>query len=184
MPVHGEYRMLKIHAELSQKCGVPKENTFILRNGDVLRMNAGKVYQFGKVDTDDIFVDGNDVSGLSTAVIKDRSILASDGIIACVVSLNSRDNTLDCMPQIINRGFIFEIEGETVKNQAIKLVYDELTNLLVNKVTFSDIKNTIRNTLSKFVFDYTHRSPMIIPVVLNRRSDDDPKGISFKKKRI
>ena len=184
MPVHGEYRMLKIHAELSQKCGVPKENTFILRNGDVLRMNAGKVYQFGKVDTDDIFVDGNDVSGLSTAVIKDRSILASDGIIACVVSLNSRDNTLDCMPQIINRGFIFEIEGETVKNQAIKLVYDELTNLLANKVTFSDIKNTIRNTLSKFVFDYTHRSPMIIPVVLNRRSDDDPKGISFKKKRI
>ena len=101
-----------------------------------------------------------------------------------MVSLNSRDNTLDCLPQIINRGFIFEVEGTKAKDEAIKLVNDELTKLLVNKVTFSDIKNTIRNTLSKFVFDNTHRSPMIIPVVLNRRSDDDPKGISFKKKRI
>ena len=78
----------------------------------------------------------------------------------------------------------FEVEGTKVKDEAIKLVNDELTKLLVNKVTFSDIKNTIRNTLSKFVFDRTHRSPMIIPVVLNRRSDDDPKGISFKKKRV
>lgn len=184
MPVHGEYRMLKIHAELAERCGIEKNHTFILRNGDVLRMNAGKVYQFGKVETDDIFIDGNDISGLSTAVIKDRSILASDGIIACVVSLNSHDNSLDCMPEIINRGFIFEIEGNEIKNKACKLVYDELTKLLISKVTFSDIKNTIRNTLSTFVFDYTHRSPMIIPVVLNRRNEDDPKGISFKKKRI
>ena len=184
MPVHGEYRMLKIHAEIAAKCGLNKENSFILQNGDVLRMNAGKVYQFGKVDTDDIFIDGNDITGLSTAVIKDRSILANDGIIACVVSLNSHDNSLDCMPQIINRGFNFELSGDKVKNEAIELVNKELTKLLVNKVTFSDIKNTIRNTLSSFVFDHTHRSPMIIPVVLNRRSDDDPKGISFKKKRI
>ena len=57
-------------------------------------------------------------------------------------------------------------------------------SVVLNNFTFSDIKNTIRNTLSKFVFDKTHRSPMIIPVVLNRRSEDDPKGISFKKKRI
>ncbi len=184
MPVHGEYRMLKIHAELAYRTGLEKEHAFILRNGDVLRMNDGKVYQFGKVDTDDIFIDGNDISGLSTAVIKDRSILASDGIIACLVSLNSHDNSLDCMPEIINRGFIFELEGDKIKKEAIQLVYDELTKLLVSKVTFSDIKNTIRNTLSSFVFSNTHRSPMIIPVVLNRRNDDDPKGISFKKKRI
>jgi len=184
MPVHGEYRMLKIHAELAYRCGLEKDHAFILRNGDVLRMNDHKVYQFERIETDDIFIDGNDISGLSTAVIKDRSILASDGIIACVVSLNSHDNSLDCMPEIINRGFIFELEGDTVKKEAIQLVYDELTKLLVNKVTFSDIKNTIRNTLSKFVFDNIHRSPMIIPVVLNRRGEDDPKGISFKKKRI
>ena len=184
MPVHGEYRMLKIHSELAYKCGLEKDHAFVLRNGDVLRMNDHKVYQFERIETDDIFIDGNDISGLSTAVIKDRSILASDGIIACVVSLNSNDNSLDCMPEIITRGFIFEIEGNEVRNEAIQLVYDELTKLLVNKVTFSDIKNVIRNTLSTFVFNYTHRSPMIIPVVLNRRNEDDPKGISFKKKRI
>lgn len=184
MPVHGEYRMLKIHSELAYKCGLEIDHAFVLRNGDVLRMNDHKVYQFERIETDDIFIDGNDISGLSTAVIKDRSILASDGIIACVVSLNSNDNSLDCMPEIITRGFIFEIEGNEVRNEAIQLIYDELTKLLVNKVTFSDIKNVIRNTLSTFVFNYIHRSPMIIPVVLNRRSEDDPKGISFKKKRI
>ena len=184
MPAHGEYRMLKIHAEIACRCGLAKENTFVLQNGDVLRMNCGKVYQFGKVDTDDIFIDGNDITGLSTAVIKDRNILANDGIIACVISINSNDNTLDCLPEIINRGFNFDILGNQIKNKAIELVDQELKKLLVNKVTFSDIKNTIRNTLSKFVFDNTHRSPMIIPVVLNRRNEDDPKGISFKKKRI
>ena len=75
-PVHGEYRMLKIHAELSQEVGVPKENSFVLSNGDTILLNKGTARLGPRIHVDDIYVDGNDLSGLSTAVLRDRQILS------------------------------------------------------------------------------------------------------------
>lgn len=169
MPVHGEYRMLKLHSELAHSVGVSKENTFILENGDTLQLNAGKVKQGRRIETDSIFVDGNDTSGLSTAVLKDRQILASDGICAVVISMNSRTNLLDCTPNIINRGFVFRNNPGETKEDCENLIKNELAELLQKKTTFSEIKNLVRSTVSMFIFSTTHRSPMVIPVVLNRR---------------
>lgn len=169
MPVHGEYRMLKLHSELAHSVGVSKENTFILENGDTLQLNAGKVKQGRRIETDSIFVDGNDTSGLSTAVLKDRQILASDGICAVVISMNSRTNLLDCTPNIINRGFVFRNNPGETKEDCENLIKNELAELLQKKTTFSEIKNLVRSTISMFIFSTTHRSPMVIPVVLNRR---------------
>ncbi len=171
MPVHGEYRMLKLHAELAHSVGVDKNKTFILENGDTLHLNNGKVRQGRRIETDSIFVDGNDISGLSTAVLKDRQILAADGICAVVISMNSRTNLLDCMPNIINRGFVFRNTKDETKEDCQKLVNDELTELLKHKTTFSEIKNLVRSTVSTFIFSTTHRSPMVIPVILNRREE-------------
>ena len=171
MPVHGEYRMLKLHSELAHSVGVAKDNTFILENGDTLQLNDGKVRLGRRIETDSIFVDGNDTSGLSTAVLKDRQILAADGICAVVISMNSRTNLLDCTPHIINRGFVFRsAKGET-KEDCEQLVKQELADLLQKKTTFSEIKNLVRSTVSMFIFSTTHRSPMVIPVVLNRREE-------------
>lgn len=171
MPVHGEYRMLKLHSELAHSVGVSKENTFILENGDTLQLNAGKVKQGRRIETDSIFVDGNDTSGLSTAVLKDRQILASDGICAVVISMNSRTNLLDCTPNIINRGFVFRNNPGETKEDCENLIKNELAELLQKKTTFSEIKNLVRSTVSMFIFSTTHRSPMVIPVVLNRREN-------------
>lgn len=171
MPVHGEYRMLKLHAELAHSVGVDKNNTFIMENGDTLQINNGKVKQGRRIETDSIFVDGNDTSGLSTAVLKDRQILAADGICAVVISMNSRTNLLDCTPNIINRGFVFRnAKGET-KEDCESLIKNELSELLQKKTTFSEIKNLVRSTVSTFIFSTTHRSPMVIPVILNRREE-------------
>lgn len=169
MPVHGEYRMQKLHCQLGEAVGVPKENNFICDNGDVLRINDGKVYRGEHIDTDDIYIDGNDYSGLSTAVIKDRKVLADDGIVACVVALNSHENLIEKDPVIYTRGFCFQTDNDKILRKAEKLIKLELDKLLKNKITFSDIKNTIRTCLSSFIFSNTHRSPMIIPVLLNRR---------------
>ena len=84
-PVHGEYRMLKIHAELSQEVGVPKENTFVLSNGDTILLNKGTARLGPRIHVDDIYVDGNDLSGLSTAVLRDRQILSEDGMVSVLI---------------------------------------------------------------------------------------------------
>ena len=171
MPVHGEYRMLKLHAELAHSVGVAKTNTFIMENGDTLQINNGTVKQGRRIETDSIFVDGNDTSGLSTAVLKDRQILAADGICAVVISMNSRTNLLDCTPNIINRGFVFRTSKGETKEDCELLIKNELSELLQKKTTFSEIKNLVRSTASMFIFSTTHRSPMVIPVILNRREE-------------
>ena len=171
MPVHGEYRMLKLHAELAHSVGVAKTNTFIMENGDTLQINNGTVKQGRRIETDSIFVDGNDTSGLSTAVLKDRQILAADGICAVVISMNSRTNLLDCTPNIINRGFVFRTTKGETKEDCELLIKNELSELLQKKTTFSEIKNLVRSTVSMFIFSTTHRSPMVIPVILNRREE-------------
>ena len=143
--------------------------TFIFENGDTLILNKGTARQGQRIETDSIYVDGNDISGLSTAVLKDRQILAGDGIVAVVISMNSRTNKLDCLPDIINRGFVFRNTKDETKEDCVNLLNKDLNELLKTKTTFSEIKNLVRSTVSTFIFNTTHRSPMVIPVILNRR---------------
>ncbi|MBQ1324116.1 MAG: ribonuclease J, partial [Erysipelotrichaceae bacterium] len=91
MPMHGEYKMLKLHADSAVETGIPKENCFICANGDALVLHEGKVYRSNtRIQTDAIYVDGNDISGLSTSVLKDRKILADNGLVAVVVCIDTR----------------------------------------------------------------------------------------------
>ncbi len=172
MPMHGEYRMLKIHSDLAKSLGIPKDHTFVLSNGDVVLMNNGECRLGRRVETDDIYVDGKDSSGLSTAVIRDRKILSTDGVISCLVTMDSRTNTLLAKPTIVSRGFMHLADSQEFINEASKQVNDALDDLFKGKVTFSGIKNTIRNTLSTYVYDKTNRNPMIIPVIMNKIETD------------
>lgn len=173
MPIHGEYRMLKIHTEIAQSLGIPKQNTFIMSNGDTLLMYKGSVRVGRRLDADDIYVDGKDTSGLSTAVIRDRKILSSDGVVCCLISMDSHTNTLLAPPYIVSRGFIHLDQSDQFTKEASKVVEDALNELFKGKVTFSNLKNTIRNSLSSFIYEKTHRNPMIIPVTMNKREKEE-----------
>ncbi len=169
MPVHGEYRMLRMHAELANTLGIPKENTFVLSNGDTLILNHHKVELGRKLPTDDIFLDGKDISGLSTAVIKDRELLSQEGMLGVMVSIDSRTNTLLSKVQLVSTGFMFMNEkAEKLLKECSIYVEKELRNLLLNKVTFGDIKNTIRGSVSSFFYKKIKRSPMVIPLIMNK----------------
>lgn len=169
MPVHGDYRMLRIHAELAEQIGIPKDNTFVLGNGDVLSLFHHKITLGRRIQTDDIYIDGKDISGLSTAVIKDRKLLSEDGMVAVLVSIDSKTNTLLLKPRIVSSGFLSSSpKTDLIFSKAIELLEQELLHLLENKVTFSEIKNTIRGTVSQFLMAKTHRNPMIIPLVMNK----------------
>lgn len=174
MPIHGEYRMLKIHTELAQSLGIPKENTFVLANGDVLLLNRGVVRLGNRLSAEDIYVDGKDSSGLSGAILRDRKILSSDGVVICLVTMDSHTNTLLTKPVITSRGFMKLDETDNLSKEASKYVEEQLNDLFKNgKVTFASIKNTIRNSISSIIYEKTSRNPMIIPVIMNKRDDDE-----------
>ena len=122
-----------------------------------------------KVHTDDIYVDGNDITGLNTSVIKDRQLLADNGLVAVVVGIDSRNNTLICRPNIVSRGFVFIKESQTLLKEAEHVVQSALRAKMQQKTTFNELKNTIRNSLEPFLFKKTNRNPIVIPVILNHK---------------
>ena len=168
MPMHGEYKMLKLHSESAIETGIPRENCFICSNGDALVLHEGEVYRSNtRIQTDAIYVDGNDISGLSTSVIKDRKILADNGLVAVIVCIDSRTNKILCRPGIVSRGFVYLKDSQSLIKEAELLVYDSLKNAMKQKVTFGDLKNCIRNTLEPFLYQKTNHNPIVIPVILN-----------------
>lgn len=168
-PVHGEYRMLKIHAKLYEEVGFPIDHAFVLSNGDSILLRDGEARLGPRIHVDDIYVDGNDISGLSTAVLRDRQILAEDGMVSVLIAMDSRAGCLLNKPIIISRGFVYMQDSKEMIREAEYLVNRELTKLLKRKTTFGEIKNTIRDTLSPYFYHKTKRNPMIIPVIMNKK---------------
>lgn len=184
MPVHGEYKMLKVHKETAVETGVEPENIFICANGDVVHLRDGEAFMGNKrIQADDIYVDGNDSSGLSTAVLRDRKILADNGLVSVIVAIDSRTNRILSKPNIVTRGFVYIKESGTLLKEAETVVYDALKKTMSKKTTFGEIKNSIRNSLGPFLYQKTKRNPIVIPVVLNQRNllSADPKAVEVKR---
>ena len=119
MPIHGEYKMLKQHKETAIETGIPSENIFTCANGDVLILRKHKVYPSSfRIQADDIYVDGNDISGVSTAVLKDRTILADNGLVSVIIAIDSRENKVLCKPVIVSRGFVFIKDSQGLLKEA------------------------------------------------------------------
>lgn len=170
MPMHGEYKMLKMHSESAMETGIPKENCFICANGDVLVLRKGEVFRANtRVQTDAIYVDGNDISGLSTSVLKDRKTLADNGMVAVIVCIDSRTNKILCKPGIVSRGFVYIKDNQAMIKEAEAIVFEALKQMMKRKVTFNDLKNTIRGSLESYLYEKTNRNPIIIPVILNHK---------------
>lgn len=170
MPMHGEYKMLRMHADTAMETGIPSENIFICANGDVVIIRDHKAYRYThRIQTDDIYIDGNDSSGIATAVLKDRKILADNGLVSVIVTIDSRTNSILCRPNIVSRGFVFFKDGQALLKEGEMLVYEALKAKMAQKTTFGELKNTIRATLEPFLFSHTQRNPIVIPVILNHR---------------
>ena len=171
MPNHGEYKMLKQHSATAQETGIPEDHCLICSNGDVVVLRDGKCFIANeRVQTDDIYVDGNDISGLSTSVIKDRKILAENGLVAVIVTIDSRYNKILCRPSIVSRGFVYIKDSQTLLKEAELLVYDSLKKKMQQRTTFGELKNCIRSCLEPFLFQKTNRNPIVIPVILNQKA--------------
>jgi ribonuclease J len=168
MPVHGEYRMLKLHSELAAKVGVPLENSFVLKNGETLELRNGKVTRGRSFAVADIYIDGNSTEGMSKAVLTDRRQLNQDGMVAVLIAVDPKNNELLVPVEIYSRGFI----NWSISNllpDAEKHINKILNRHYAEKVTtFGEVKNIVREELEPFFFAKTGRKPMIIPVIMSK----------------
>lgn len=171
MPVHGEYKMLMQHRQTAMEVGIPKENIFVCANGDILILRNHEILQSDwRYQGDDIYVDGNDISGLSTAVLKDRRILADNGLVAVVIAIDSKINKILMRPVIVSRGFVFIKDSQGLIKEAEFIVNASLQERMKEKTTFSELKNCVRSTLEPFLYKKTHRNPIVIPVIINSKA--------------
>ena len=170
MPIHGEYKMLMQHRQTACETGIPKENIFVCANGDILILRNHEIIQSDwRYQGDDIYVDGNDISGLSTAVLKDRKILADNGLVAVILAIDSKENKILMRPVIVSRGFGFIKDSQSLIKEAEFIVHNSLLEKMKEKTTFSEIKNCVRSTLEPFLYKKTHRNPIVIPVIINSK---------------
>ncbi len=171
MPNHGEYKMLVQHSQTAQLTGIEEDHCLICSNGDIVVLRDEECFIANeRVQTDAIYVDGNDASGLSTSVIKDRKILAENGLVAVIVTIDSRYNKILCRPSIVSRGFVFIKDSQTLLKEAELIVYDSLKKKMQQRTTFGELKNCIRSSLEPFLFQRTNRNPIVIPVILNQKA--------------
>ena len=173
VPFHGDYRMLKKQANIGINCGIPKENTFIVRNGDTLSLKNHVLTRGEFVPGNDIYVDGNRIGEIGSAIIKDRKIMSSDGILVVIVNVNMKKRELLIKPNITTRGFILVNENEElihkIENKAEQVIK---TNLQDPKTTFAILKTEITEALYPFIFNLTGRKPIILPVILDIKREN------------
>lgn len=167
MPMHGEYRMLRLHAELAETVGVPAENSFVMDNGDVIILAKHKVHKGYAVEHGVSYIDGKDINGLAESVIQDRKALTNDGMMIIALSIDSRKNELMNEPEVFNRGII-QIDIEKTINQCKELVKDAINKRLKTKTNFSELKNVVKEVAGDYIYSKTQRHPMIIPVIMSK----------------
>jgi ribonuclease J len=166
-PIHGEYRMLKMHTQLAKDCGVPEENNFIMDNGEVLALSENEALIAGKIPSGSVYVDGNGIGDIGNIVLRDRKILSEEGLVVVVVSINMKEFNIVSGPDIISRGFVYMRESGDLINDAQKLLLKHLTAVMERRTTqWSEIKNEITDVLSPFLYDKTRRRPMILPIIM------------------
>jgi ribonuclease J len=167
MPVHGEYRHLKQHADLAMSLGMPSNNVVIADNGDVIEVSRDSIRKNGTVVSGQIFVDGLGVGDVGNIVLRDRRHLSQDGILTVVIIIEKQTGTVIAGPDIISRGFVYVRESEDLMEEAKELVRGVLNECEEKHITeWASIKSNVKEVLRSFLYEKTKRKPMILPIIM------------------
>jgi ribonuclease J len=167
IPIHGEYRMLRAHAQLAESVGVKTENIFICDNGDTVEFSGGKARYGPKISSGKVLIDGLGVGDVGNIVLRDRKLLSQDGILVVVLTLSKANGTILSGPDIISRGFVYVRESERLLDDANNVVNQTMEKCMKDQVSeWASLKTSIRDSLSKFLYERTRRRPMILPIIM------------------
>lgn len=167
IPVQGEYRLLANHSELAVEAGMKPENIFITKNGDSLVYENDSFFLTAPVPADDTMIDGSGIGDIGNIVLRDRKVLSDDGIFITAVTIDRKKKKIVAQPKVTTRGFVYIKANRELMNGAISIVEDTIMNNLDNKkFDWNDLKQDVRSALEKFLYDQTHRKPVILPVIM------------------
>jgi ribonuclease J len=167
IPVHGEYRMLVTHGRLAVQTGVETTNVFVVENGDVLEFTADYGDKIGKTYGGNVLVDGSGVGGVGEAVLRDRKALSNDGIVVVVVTIDAEEARVIGEPELISKGVFYIPEADGVMDALRAELREAIATVSVEALRdVTSVKEHVRNTLSRAIYQRTKRRPVVIPIVM------------------
>ena len=166
VPIHGEYRHLSQHARIAESTGIPRENIFIIEDGDVLEVGAETARVVDNIPAGHVYVDGLSVGDIGQVVLRDRKMLSRDGIVVVIVTINSQTGKPVGRPDIVSRGFVDNPEGNQILEASRDLVVKTLDRGAKQPAQLDFINAKVRDTLNKYYLEQTKRRPMILPFMV------------------
>lgn len=170
IPIHGNYFMLKLHADLACEAGIPKENAVIVEDGEIAQITPSEIKKLKeKIPMDHVMVDGLGVGDVKEVVLRDRQHLAEDGIFVIITLVDANTGRVRTSPDIISRGFIYLKESQDLLKEVRTRTRKTVEELTVNgerPINWTHIKDTLREKIGQFLFNKTQRRPMVLPVVI------------------
>ena len=168
IPVHGEYRHLKQHANLAESLGMPRQNILLLNIGDIVELTPDSCKVTGSVPAGGVLVDGLGIGDVGNIVLRDRKHLSQDGLMVVVVTISKGSGGLAISgPDIISRGFVYVRESEQLMEDAKEVVRKVLDQCEENQISdWATIKYKIKESLKVFLYERTKRNPMILPIIM------------------
>jgi len=166
MPIHGEYRHLSLHGKLAQSVGIPKDNIFVLEDGDVIELTPEVAKVTGKVASGNVYVDGLSVGDIGSVVLRNRRMLSRDGMVVVIIAVNRQTGKLVGRPDIISRGFVDTREAKDMIEESRNLVARVLDHGGSRPADWGFINTKVRDTLNKFYYRQTKRRPMVLPFMV------------------
>jgi len=169
VPVHGEYRMLVLHAKLAYSLGIPEDHIVVAEDGDIIEVDQNGIELVSHVASGNVFVDGLSVGDVGQIVLRDRKVLSQDGILMVVLTIDKETGQPLAGPDLVSRGFVYMRDAEALLESAREHVLDAFINIDPYAHVGSDwsyAKDKIKSTLSEFLYEQTRRRPMILPMVM------------------
>lgn len=168
MPVHGEFRMQKIHARLAESVGIPKDHCFIMQNGDVLALTADSAHIAGSFRAGDVYVDGSGIGDIGNVVLRDRRILSEEGLVLIAATVDYEKQLILSGPDILSRGFVYMRESGDLISEGQKLLFNVLRQELKKEnCNEYQINEALVDALQPFLVEKTDRHPMILSMIMD-----------------
>ena len=164
IPVHGEQKMLRRHVNLALEMGMERNLIVLPEIGNVIEITARTIKVNGSVPSGELLVDGSGVGDVGAVVLRDRKILAEDGMVVVILNISSHNNQLLSAPEIITRGFIYVKENEEMLKELSQVAMNAVGTIKSHK-DLGEARSAVKSAVSNYLFKHTRRSPMIIPVI-------------------
>ncbi|GBG95572.1 RNase J family beta-CASP ribonuclease [Ligilactobacillus salitolerans] len=167
VPIQGEYRLMVAHAECAEQVGIEPQNIFLLKKGDVLEYTKNKMILGSSIEAGNTMIDGSGIGDIGNIVLRDRKVLSDDGIFIAVVTIDRKKHKIIDTPKITSRGFVFVKTSRDLMSESAEIVTKVVQKNLDNKeFDWSSLKQDIRENLNHFLYEQTHRHPVILPIIM------------------